>query len=64
MSDSVDTQIVELSCPACGHETAKTIGWLKAHHMFVCHECGNPVLVNADELAQRIRWAEHPARGS
>ena len=63
MSDSLDSQIVEVPCPACGHETAKTIGWLREHRTFVCYECGNPVLVNADELAQKIRWAEHPAGG-
>lgn len=44
-----DDAKVTVTCPGCGHETEKTISWLKANDKMVCEGCGNPVSIENNE---------------
>ena len=44
-----DQYELPLTCPRCGHETKKTIGWMKRHRQFAC-QCG--VIFDSEELVR------------
>lgn len=41
---------LSIPCPQCGHETKKTIGWLKSNSEFTSAGCESMININADEL--------------
>lgn len=44
MADFLDHDAeIGVPCPGCGHETAKSIGWLKANDEMVCAGCGETI---------------------
>jgi predicted RNA-binding Zn-ribbon protein involved in translation (DUF1610 family) len=54
---------VRLPCPNCGHETTKTIEWVKGHTHFVCETCGATVSLDSEQLQQVIEIAEQAVQG-
>jgi len=45
-----DEQSLSIPCPQCGHETAQTIGWIKANGDFNCAGCGQAITLDSEEL--------------
>lgn len=41
-------------CPKCGHETEKSIGWLKANHALTCAGCGDVIAYDPAQLEAAI----------
>lgn len=53
MTGFIDNAEIALPCPGCGHNTHKTVGWIKANDNFICARCGaTVVLQNTEELAR------------
>lgn len=53
---SFDRHELTIPCAHCGHETKKTLGWLKSHPEFLCR-CG-VVTFKAHELVKGLRETE------
>ena len=49
-----DDHSVTLTCPNCGCENAKTIGWIKTHNQFQCSGCQGTVRVEADQARKEL----------
>lgn len=45
--------MVAIRCPKCGHESEKSIGWIKTHENFIC-SCGVEILLKSDEFIRKI----------
>lgn len=58
---TTDTSI-GVTCSNCGHETEKTLGWLREHTHFICAGCQHTVefdgLALADEVQREIEKAQ------
>jgi len=65
MDDSFSLDFVEIAipCKKCGSKTKKTVGWIKANHIFVC-VCGHKTTLNSDEVATDSAEGERLARES
>jgi hypothetical protein len=57
MSGPLDSAEIGIPCDACGHETKKTVGWVKTHCDFTC-VCGTNIHLNADQFRSEIAKAE------
>lgn len=53
MSELFGHQEIGLPCPACGHETKKTFGWIKSHNEFIC-PCGMTVKLDREQMLRDI----------
>jgi hypothetical protein len=53
-----DDQTLDLPCGACGHETPKTVGWIKANDHFVCDACGTRTNLDRSDLLGKLKKAE------
>lgn len=53
MARLLDNQTIDIDCPACGHKSRKTVGWLKAHRDFAC-ACGQTIHIEADQFRREI----------
>ena len=62
MNDFMDFRTVRLPCPACGHATPKSIGWLKTHGEYACDGCGALVTLDEDDLLHTVRKAHDAVR--
>ena len=55
MKSFMDKMDIPLTCPDCGHEFTKPLGWLDGHEDFPCPaNCGQTFTLAGDEL-RRIR---------
>jgi len=54
MPGRVDGAKIEVSCPGCGHKSAKTIGWLKKHNEMTCIGCGQRIELENSQLRERF----------
>lgn len=61
MKGFFDDQSIDIACSK-GHETAKSVGWLKANDRFNCPVCGQEILLARDDLLRGIRDAEKQLR--
>lgn len=52
-----DDQTIGIPCPGCGHETEKTVAWLKANNQFTC-VCGSTITLESDQFREGISQAE------
>lgn len=55
---TLDTHEISLTCPKCGHETKKSVGWLKANNKFTCGGCNSAVNLDTDKLLGSVRESE------
>ncbi len=39
----LDSAEIGVPCPGCGHETKKSVGWLRSHDELVCSGCGETI---------------------
>ncbi|MBY5585326.1 hypothetical protein [Rhizobium leguminosarum] len=53
-----DKQTIDIPCPKCGHETTKTIAWIKAHNDFVCAKCGSMITIDKEEILAGLKKAK------
>ncbi|MDP2322539.1 MAG: hypothetical protein Q8N51_00725 [Gammaproteobacteria bacterium] len=60
MTGLFDDTLLSLPCPNCGHETPKTIGWLKTHDEYTC-ACGGLIKLDLEECRRRVAVAEAEA---
>ena len=49
---------IGVPCPECGHETNKTIAWLKSHNEMTCGGCGKTVAVDSKGLLAGLQKAD------
>lgn len=51
---------IGIPCPECGHETSKTIAWIKAHDEMVCEgpDCGRTIHLERENLLAGLKDAE------
>ncbi len=50
---------IDIPCRKCGHQTPKTIAWLKANSEFDCRGCGSHIfLENVEELIATLDETE------
>ncbi len=54
MKLNIDEQVIDLSCPQCGHKLSESIGRLKNSPELTC-VCGCLVKVEASDLAAGIK---------
>jgi hypothetical protein len=59
MALSSDAQEISFSCPNCGHELKKPVGWLTANDHVVCPGCGGEITLKTDEFAEKLREVEN-----
>ncbi len=62
MSGILNDSTIDLPCPGCGHETPKTIGWLKRHKEYQCAGCKETVNLDTGNLMKEIRKVENEFR--
>lgn len=53
-----DKAEIAIPCPQCGHESKKTIGWMKSHENMQCPGCGSVITLDSAELKKGIASAE------
>ncbi|MBX3482513.1 hypothetical protein [Phenylobacterium sp.] len=53
----LDATELDIPCPQCGHETARSIGRLKREHGLDCGGCGRHIDTDAEELEHQVRAA-------
>lgn len=55
-----ENALIGLECPKCGRVHAETLAHLKAHwkDRFLCEQCGNPMIVDREELLSAIDSAK------
>lgn len=46
---------VGIPCPKCGHETEKTVAWIKSNDEFICEDCGSTVTVEKENLISGLK---------
>lgn len=46
---------IGIPCPKCGHETKKSIGWIKAHDEFTCAGCGSVIALEKEKLLSGLK---------
>lgn len=49
-----DSDSLPVTCPYCGHETQKQIGWLKNAKGLICERCGEFVTINNDAFMNML----------
>lgn len=54
MSGPLDSQVVEIPCPHCGHQLRETIGKLKTDPHLTCGRCQGAVEVDAADLRRKV----------
>ena len=53
MQTPIDEMSWPLTCPQCGHQFEKTLGWLEAHREFPCPTgCGQGFALKGDDIGQ------------
>lgn len=55
---AVSNQELSIPCPRCGHETKKTVAWLKRNETFTCEKCESVVAPDSKKLFAAIKKAE------
>ncbi len=58
MTGFFDQSEIAIPCAKCGHQTQKSIAWLKANAQFVCAGCGQVIRLESEELLRGIKKAE------
>jgi len=58
MNGFFDKQSLGIPCPSCGHETKKSVGWIKLNDHFECVGCGQNVHLQRDKLLRDIKKVE------
>ena len=71
MLDELEAIEIPVPCPACGSNTLKCFGWIKANEMLTCSMCSEPIrldnhgfrdaLVDAEKSIARAR-KQHRSR--
>jgi DNA-directed RNA polymerase subunit RPC12/RpoP len=57
MTSILDEQTIDISCPDCGTEHTKTIGWMKTNDNIAC-TCGATIVLDKSEFLDEIRGVE------
>jgi hypothetical protein len=57
----LNDQSVNIPCPACGQQTAQTVGGLKKQPAFVC-ACGQPIRVDLTQFKKDVARANRRIR--
>lgn len=57
-NELLDSAEIDIPCPNCGHKTAKSFGWLKAHSDFTCAGCNRSIHVDRDQFLGELRKAD------
>jgi len=52
-----------IPCPKCGHETKKTIAWIKSHVEMTCSGCGSAVTLDSSKLEKGLGRVEKQIDG-
>jgi hypothetical protein len=63
MPGILDHQVIGVACPHCGHQHAKTIGWLKENNAIPC-VCGQTIMLDPDDFAQALAEIEKQIGGA
>jgi len=53
-----EKQTINIPCPECGHKTAKTVAWIKAHDKMTCGGCGREITVENDKFVAGLKEAD------
>ena len=53
MSGYLDNAEIGISCPKCGAETKKSIGWIKHNNKFIC-ACGSEVNFDSNQFRKKM----------
>jgi hypothetical protein len=57
MTSIFDDTEIAIPCKSCGHETKKSVRWMKANRQFTCR-CGTVINLHTDELLREIAKVE------
>lgn len=57
MSDFFDEVEIDIPCENCGHETKKSIAWIKQNSHLIC-DCGTQINISKDQFIEGINEAE------
>lgn len=56
-----NSQKIPITCPQCGTENQKTVGWFKANDGFPCVQCGTRI--DTQDLRRGLQDAEDSIEG-
>lgn len=59
----IDAAEIEIPCPACGEQIAKTIGWLRDKDQLDCPNCGVTIILDRAQLEDGISEVEKALDG-
>jgi transcription elongation factor Elf1 len=55
MAGHLDGAEIGIPCPGCGHNTKKSIGWLKTQNQLTCGGCGKVIELESSNFRQGMR---------
>lgn len=58
MTNFLDDQSIELTCPSCGHKFTEKIGRLKTNPKITCASCNTVIDIKANQFTTQIAKAE------
>jgi transcription elongation factor Elf1 len=58
MKINLDSQVIELTCPHCGHKLQESIGKLKTNPTLICGKCQGRVKIDANNMRTEIAKVE------
>jgi len=53
-----DKAEVTVTCPDCGHEHRKSLGWLRSNDAMVCAGCGQAITLKSEKLRAGLDSAD------
>ncbi|KQS74200.1 hypothetical protein ASG25_01940 [Rhizobium sp. Leaf384] len=54
----LEDKLIDIPCPKCGHETRKSVAWIKANESLICEGCGATIKIEAEQFIAGIDEAE------
>jgi hypothetical protein len=54
MKINLDSQVIELTCPHCGHKLQESIGKLKTNPTLICGKCQGRVKIDVNNMSRRV----------
>lgn len=58
MKTTLDSQVIEIPCPHCGHKLKESIGKLKTNPKLTCSKCRGVVSIDANQMRAEVAKVE------
>lgn len=55
MALNIDSHMVDIPCPKCGHKLKESLGRLKNDPHLVCGGCGQKIAIDAKQFRDKMR---------